>query len=110
MLKEKLAAAKDANPSTDFNTKDPSSRSGFKEHLEAVIKEKERVLKETNPSGLKKQLWDTEHTRNLAESIMFYYSARKVCNMYLVNVIDHIMRTQTNFKKNKSIFFLEIKF
>lgn len=101
MLKEKLAAAKDANPSTDFNTKDPSSRSGFKEHLEAVIKEKERVLKETNPSGLKKQLWDTEHTRNLAESIMFYYSARKVCNMYLVNVIDHIMRTQTNFKKNK---------
>lgn len=67
-----------------------------------MIKEKERVLKETTDQNPNNKLWDTEHTRNLAESIMFYYSARKVCNMYLVSVIDHIMRTQTCFKKTKS--------
>lgn len=68
-----------------------------------VIKEKEKqleIFKNSKKSIYKK--WDFEHTRTLAEIIMFYYTSRKVCNMYLVSVVDHILKTVKSFNRDRA--------
>ena len=82
----------------------------LKSSLVEIVKEKERQFKEKN---LRKnyiyESWDKEHKIDQAEMIMFYYSSRKVSNMYLMNVVDHIAKTQTSFIQSKGIRFFFIK-
>ena len=33
---------------------------------------------------------------------MFYYTSRKVCNMYLVSVVEHIMKTGKCFNRDRA--------
>lgn len=68
-----------------------------------VIKEKEKAMELAKTMVKeKKKIWDFEHTRNLAEVIMFYYTSRKVCNMYLVSVVDQVIKTNKSFIKDRN--------